>query len=125
MQMKKYINNASALLLLGEGVYFLYRFLVIIPGLIATFDPSRGFLYVIILGVFIITTALLSFAAIGLLQGKNWAIICGWTAVLLPQVVKFIFPFGIIPLRDSGILLIINVILLIYVTTQWGKLKAE
>ena len=121
--MKKYINNAIALLLLAEGIYFLYNFALIFTRLINTFDYSAYAMYAY--GVYIATMFLFLVGGIGLFRYKKWAIICGWIAVTLPQLLKLIEPLSRIPLRDNYIVLVINVLVLIYISTQWRKLKTD
>ncbi|MDO8575449.1 MAG: hypothetical protein Q7R78_01985 [bacterium] len=121
--MKKYINNAIALILLAEGIYFLYNFVLIFTQIISTFDYSANTMYAY--GVYIITMILFILAGIGLLRYKKWAIICGWIALILPQILKLIEPLSRIPLRDNYIILLINILVLIYISTQWRKLKTD
>ncbi|MGB8816255.1 MAG: hypothetical protein WCC74_03450 [Minisyncoccia bacterium] len=120
--MKKYINNTLSLFLFLEGLYFLYSFVLIFTKVINTFDSSNiASFYAII--VYIATMLLFIVAGIGLWKNKNWAIICGWIAILLPQLLKFVVPLARIPLQNNYTILVINILILVYLSTQWNKLK--
>lgn len=122
--MKKYINKIIALLLLIEGLYLLYSFALIFIKFISTFTSSNmGSVY--ILAVYVATIILFIVASIGLLRNKNWAIICGWVAMILPQLLKLVVPFAQMPLQNNYLVLVINVLVLLYLSTQWGKLKTS
>jgi uncharacterized membrane protein (DUF2068 family) len=76
------------------------------------------------LGVYIITILSFILAGIGLWKNKNWAIICGWIALLLPQLLKFSTPLvARLPLQNNYTVLVINILILVYFSTQWDKLK--
>ena len=123
--MKKYIHNKPALFFMVEGLYFLLHLLISMPPFIKAFDRSNIGLYLNVFGVYIITIVLLIYAGIGLVKGKNWGITCAWVAILLPQVVKLFSPYGLIPLRDNYFFSLVNILMLVYISRQWGKLKAE
>ncbi len=122
--MKKHINNVLALFLLVEGLYFLYSFALIFTKVISTFDSSNAASFYAF-GVYIATTILFIIAGIGVWKNKNWAIICGWIAFLLPQILKLIVPFAHIPLQYNYFILVLNVLVLVYLSTQWGKLNTN
>jgi len=120
--MKKYLKKIIAIFLLLEGFYFLYNFALIFTKVINSFAYSdAGMLYTII--VYVATMVLFIFAGIGLLNNKNWALICGWIALLLPQLIKLIVPLTRIPLQNNYTILVINIIALTYLSTQWNKSK--
>ncbi len=117
--MKKYINNILALLLLIEGIYYLYKFTLIFTKVLATFSYSN----IPTLGVYIATILLFILAGIGLWRNKNWAIVFGWIAVILPQLLRTVEPLARIPLQNNYTILVLNILILIYISTQWNKLR--
>jgi len=121
--MKIYINKVLAIFLFAQGLYFLYSFFLIFKRFINAFDYSAYAIYAY--RVYIGTMILFIIAGIGLFRNKNWAILCGWIAILLPQLLKLIEPTARIPLSYNYALLAINILVLIYLSTQWKKLKAN
>ncbi|MDB5258969.1 MAG: hypothetical protein JWO73_177 [Candidatus Taylorbacteria bacterium] len=122
--MKKNIKNVLALFLLAEGAYLLYTFVLVFSKFISTFDSSNAagwYAY----GVYIAEIVLFIVAGIGLWKNHNWAIICGWVALILPQLLKLILPITRLPLQNNYSILIINIAALVYLSVQWGKLKAD
>jgi hypothetical protein len=118
--MKKYIQNIVALLFLLQGIYVVYRFALIFMRFINTFDYSAYEIYAYT--AFIGTAVLFICAGIGLFSGKRWSIILAWVAVLLPQILKLIEPRSNIPLEYNYIILVINTLIMIYLSVQWKKI---
>ncbi len=117
--MKKYINNALGLLLLAEGLLLLYRFIFLMK--IRDIFDMGSLLPMFVLVIYVATMILFIFAGIGVWKSKNWAIICGWTALLLPEILKLIVPSARSPLNDNYYILIVNLLILIYLSLQWKK----
>lgn len=109
-----------ALFFLLQGMYVVYRFALIFMRFINTFDYSAYEMYAYT--AFIGTAVLFICAGLGLFNGKRWSIILAWVAVLLPQILKLIEPTSNIPLEYNYTILIINILVTIYLSTQWKKI---
>ena len=121
--MKNYINKFLAILLFLEGFYFLYNMAANYNKFINSFDPSLLTVYVIVLSVYVISMVMFIASGVGVWESRRWSIICGWIAIILPQLLKLILPTARIPLNYNVTVFVINILILCYLSSQWRILK--
>jgi hypothetical protein len=116
--MKNLILKIAAFIFAIEGVYLLYK---LVPTFLKYYQPDSVFLIPFL--VSIVVSLFLIISAIGIFLSKNWSIVFAWLAILLPFLLTLVLPSARVPVVSDYRALILNVLIAIYLTTRWNKLK--
>lgn len=113
--MKKNLLNALGTILI---IYSLYLLFIYVPYVLTWFDSSKLFL----ISALLLIPIFLTVTAIGIFNRRNWAITAYWIAILLTFMTAYVYKATVI---KNDIFLVLNAILAIALSTQWGKMKSQ
>jgi len=117
--MKKYLINTLGIFLVVYGVYTLIGSFIYLGSVGLSQTQTVNALMVSMFGAILVVIT-----GIGLLLKKNWSVILYWIALVFYQLVVSMVYTGQIILTTLGyVLLILNVVIAIVLSTQWGKLS--